>query len=499
MILTILVSNYLFKDLSHLCHVFGIGHSTMSSVFVPITNTFPDLINFYVAFKSNSSDLVLGQLIGSLLILFTLVLGTIAIMNLPYEVTHPKLMLIDLIWVITVLLVFLFILSDGQITAFECVSMTGIYLLYVVFLSYYDKEKCAAIGDVFEDRDHIYNVEDALSILSHQDIRRSPIPVLSSTTYLLPSYLTPPNETNSFTSLNSMVSDYGTVSPIKSPIVDAIHSVEEFVVEHSINTMNVIVKTIDLGLFLLIPVNLNQIDDIDEDGTDIMETESFDFDFIEDLLGWDSLKRSAYLKYWYVLVTALFLDFEFFQLNSRDLLSSIGVCMVLTAIISRLLPSHVKEIVVAFSGVFLSVIITSNVSIEILQLLKNFGIILRISEYMLGLIAFSLSSCMNDFITNTTISSINPAYGINSCLGTPLITILVGVGINGLIVISQTHHSIKFFLTNSVIVTTVSLVVIMVNLLGFLSLNGWKFNKTIGFMNIGWYVIILGINLYLGD
>ena len=138
-------------------------------------------------------------------------------------------------------------------------------------------------------------------------------------------------------------------------------------------------------------------------------------------------------------------------------------------------------------------------NINIIILLKNLGLIWRISDYILGLIVFSVSNSVNDLITNLTLATkINPILGINSCLGTPLLLILLGIGINGAVVTSRTKHPVKFHLTNNIIISTFALLVTIILLLIYLPLNKWHFDKKLGYTLLAWYVIITTINLYLG-
>ncbi|EMG48688.1 hypothetical protein G210_0697 [Candida maltosa Xu316] len=70
------------------------------------------------------------------------------------------------------------ILSDGKITKIECWIMVAGYLGYILFLMFFDKDKLKEFDEeilieysdhhshVFE---HPYNIEDAVSILSHEE------------------------------------------------------------------------------------------------------------------------------------------------------------------------------------------------------------------------------------------------------------------------------------------------------------------------------------------
>jgi len=132
--------------------------------------------------------------------------------------------------------------------------------------------------------------------------------------------------------------------------------------------------------------------------------------------------------------------------------------------------------------------------------LKNLGLIWKISDYILGLLVFSISNSINDVITNITLATkINPILGINSCLGTPLLIILLGIGFNGFLVIQKTPHggAIKFDLKSSVILSTTALIATVVFILIYLPAKKWKFDRTLGMILVSWYLLVALINLYL--
>lgn len=563
--LSILVSNYLFKNLNELTEKFHIGTSILSFILIPLSNAFADLINFNAAFASGSSNLVIGELIGSLLILFTLIIGSISILNSPYKIKNPKNLLIDLSWVLSVLVLFAYILSDGKFTFYECSIMSGLYIVYILFLYFSDKNKN------FEDLDdENLNLNDALSVLSHE-LPTNHINLVEnlylsisdphkghSQTIIACDHSDEEPENDGYNKVKNNVTDKNNdfqvfldihnnqytkskytpidlaldripspnsantlllADPIshksslnltrtRSPIYEAIHNIEETVIEESLNTLKLMVNAIDMSLFLLVPVNLestndffldDEFDDTSVFGDNTSTQNDITRTFIEKILNWKRVQQSPLLKYWYVITTCLFTNFQFLNLPASHLILLIVTLISLVGLTHDYMPTSYKEIFVNLVGVFLSIIITSNITLEILQILKNLGLIWRISEYLLGLVVFSISNSLNDFVTNLTLSAINPSFGINACLGTPMITILLGIGFNGLFLSRKDHESIKFALTKSVVISMVSLVMVILMYLVYLPLNKWQFDKRIGYISIAWYFGLMGINFYLGS
>lgn len=134
--LSILVAKFLYPILNKTCNEFNVNEKFLSCILVPFINCFPDLVNFYISFKTNSIDLALGQVVGSILIIFTLVMGSICVLQ-PFEILKQKSLLMnDFVSVFIVVVVFLYVLSDGRITLIECGVMVTMYVAYVIYLLY---------------------------------------------------------------------------------------------------------------------------------------------------------------------------------------------------------------------------------------------------------------------------------------------------------------------------------------------------------------------------
>ncbi|KAI5954626.1 hypothetical protein KGF54_002402 [Candida jiufengensis] len=501
--LSILVSNYLFKNLNELTQKFGLNNQILSFILIPLTNSFPDLINYFIVLESGNSNLIIGQLMGSILIMFTIIIGFISIMNKNYIVEQPKLLIIDLSWILVVLILFSYVLSDGKITKIECLVMSIVYICYIIFLSVFDKEKIKNFDEELliqcDDHEHIleqpYNIEDALDIISNderqygsiQSVSRTPSPRNSPRSTPLNSRSASPLPTPlpTIISVKSNENDYLSVNYIpkdKSPVTTP------FVLSRSCSyhqpkpklltlIFQYVCNCIDFVLIFLIPFHR------------CIEN--------EDSKWKSSVRHNSLMKFWYFFEIPLLINYQFFQLNINYVILGLIVTFPIVFTFDYL-KHDLKIIFISVLGIVTSLIIISNISIHILQILKNLGLIWKISDYILGLLVFSISNSINDVITNITLATkINPILGINSCLGTPLLIILLGIGFNGYVVIQQTGKSIKFDLNSSVILSTTSLIITIVFILIYLPSNHWNFDRKLGIGLIGWYFLIAFINLYL--
>ena len=66
---------------------------------------------------------------------------------------------------------------------------------------------------------------------------------------------------------------------------------------------------------------------------------------------------------------------------------------------------------------------------EAVSLLKAFGVAMNLSDGILGLTVLAWANCAGDSIANTAIAMQGyPRMGFSACFGSPLLTMLLGVG-----------------------------------------------------------------------
>ena len=501
--LSILVSNYLFQNLHNLTNVLGLNNQILSFILIPLSNSLPDILNYYIALDSGSTDLVIGQLMGSLLIMFTIIIGSISILNRGYIIEHPKILMLDLVIVLIVLILFLEILSDGKITNLECWIMITGYFLYILFLIFFDKDKLKEVADEeqvwieYQNNGlftHPYNIEDAISILSSNDDEIASYgPVVSRSPSPLPEHTSSANDPLSL-SINSL--SPRSSSPLYGP--------SEVATEESPLLLAVPGKFPTSEISPSIPINEDSDDEI------IIQIPSRSKSFVQrafDLVDYLFMTFVPYYRKiksnysraiisWYIIETIAVVNYQFFQFPYKNV---IPISYVIAAILVYIqLTSNVQIVAISMAGLTVSLIIVSNLAIVTLQLLKNLGVIWQISDYLLGLIVFAISNSLNDGITNITISTkINPILGINSCIGTPLLIILLGIGGNGLIVTSRSHKDIWFSLTDNVVISAGGLIFSICCLIIYLPWNEYRVDAKIGNFLLLLYIIMTGVEIYL--
>lgn len=107
--------------------------SSIGILVVGLGNALPETIFSIQAAKKGESWIILGNLMGSVVVAATLVLGIVAIIC-PIEITHISPFIVGRVFLLVAALFFLlFLRTDKKITQKEAIFLLFIYILFVVF------------------------------------------------------------------------------------------------------------------------------------------------------------------------------------------------------------------------------------------------------------------------------------------------------------------------------------------------------------------------------
>lgn len=163
-----------------------------------------------------------------------------------------------------------------------------------------------------------------------------------------------------------------------------------------------------------------------------------------------------------------------------------------------------------FLGFVISIAWISTVAGEVVGVLKTFGVILDISEALLGLTIFAAGNSIGDLVANITIARLGyPVMALSACFGGPLLNILLGIGIGGVIMMVQDAnlkhrqhpelplqygpYPIKVGVT--LIISSITLLVILVGLLIAVPMNKWILGRKIGWTLIAAWTLSTALNV----
>lgn len=441
--LSILVSKFFFPNLIEIAETLQVNRRVLSFVLLPFANGISDICNLFLSLRSNSVDLVLGQLIGSLLIILSVIIGIISIVY-PFSIHENKWIVADMLWVFFLVSLAGIIFWDGKITQYECLIMSATYVLYLIHVFFWNNEE-----RILEENEHLtvegdspskspkalVNMEDALNLLSHEE---------------------------------HFYIEEQTLSDLEGNLA------HEGSKENSDNE-NLLVWIIKTKL-LMIDIIISQF----VPGGLTRETKYYTWNYV------------------YCFTIPCLINILYFQFSIITLVSS---SLLVTAVVKLALPllaehSKFKKIIVGLLGISMSSILISELSFQVLLIFKNLGLIMAVSEYLLGLLVFAIGNTLNDMVTNITISKIDPMLGLYSCLGSPVLLVLLGIGMNGSIVAFK--HDLIFQVSKELTTSMLGLMLITVIYLIYIPLNNWRFDKKLGFSVLGIFFIVITVNFYWG-
>ncbi|KAI1858345.1 uncharacterized protein JN550_012710 [Neoarthrinium moseri] len=165
-----------------------------------------------------------------------------------------------------------------------------------------------------------------------------------------------------------------------------------------------------------------------------------------------------------------------------------------------------------FLGFIIAIAWISTIAGEVVGVLKAFGVILDISEAILGLTVFAVGNSVGDLVADITVARLGyPVMALAACFGGPMLNILLGVGLGGayqIIQSSNKHHlkhpdkpfkykSYHIQVGGTLMVSAVVLLVTLLVLLIVVPANRWVMTRKIGWGLIALWAIGTIVNLVI--
>lgn len=154
-----------------------------------------------------------------------------------------------------------------------------------------------------------------------------------------------------------------------------------------------------------------------------------------------------------------------------------------------------------FIGFVVSIAWISTIANEVVGVLKAFGVILGISDAILGLTIFAVGNSLGDLVADVTVARLGyPVMALSACFGGPMLNILLGIGVSGLYMTIKEANSkhvkhpgkklkykpYQIEVSGTLMVSGITLLVTLVGLLIAVPMNKWIMSR-----RIGWGLIIL--------
>ncbi|GAK68305.1 sodium/calcium exchanger protein [Moesziomyces antarcticus] len=158
-------------------------------------------------------------------------------------------------------------------------------------------------------------------------------------------------------------------------------------------------------------------------------------------------------------------------------------------------------------GFVVSVMWIMSIVDEVVSILQTVGIIVGLSDAILGLTVFAVGNSLGDLVANVTIARLgHPVMAISACFAGPMLNLLLGIGISGTYLLSSSGHKGKWShdgapgiypidFNPTLLVSGLGLLFILVGTLIAVPMNNFHLTRPIGLALIGAYVLIMTLNL----
>ena len=195
-------------------------------------------------------------------------------------------------------------------------------------------------------------------------------------------------------------------------------------------------------------------------------------------------------------------------LSTRNLVlpclySLVGSLIAFAILVLTTTPSHAPKYryLLCFLGFIVAIAWISTIANEVVGVLKAFGVILGISDAILGLTIFAVGNSLGDLVADITVARLGyPVMALSACFGGPLLNILLGIGLSGLymtITSGEKKHEkhpgkplrfkpYQIEVGGTLLISGITLLVTLAGLLIVVPLRGWWMDR-----KVGWGLIIL--------
>lgn len=184
--------------------------------------------------------------------------------------------------------------------------------------------------------------------------------------------------------------------------------------------------------------------------------------------------------------------------------ASVGVSLICAVLLNMFLRKH-NDLTQApnqlrpflsFIGFIVGICWIAVIADEVVSLLKTLGVILNISDSLLGLTVFAVGNSLSDLVADITVARLGyPVMALSACFGGPMLNILLGIGMGGLYMTLHSnvettkastiegmlrHAPYRITISRNLMISGVTLLVTLVGLLIIVPLNHWKMDRKIG-------------------
>jgi sodium/potassium/calcium exchanger 6 len=157
-----------------------------------------------------------------------------------------------------------------------------------------------------------------------------------------------------------------------------------------------------------------------------------------------------------------------------------------------------------FVGFVVAIAWISTIANEVVGVLRTLGVIVNMSDAILGLTIFAVGNSLGDLVADITVARLGfPVMALSACFGGPMLNILLGIGLSGsyMILTKGEHRHDKhpgeplhfkpyhIAVSTTLVISGASLLVTLAGLLLAVPMRKWRMDKVIGWgLLVTWVV-----------
>ncbi|CAN8099252.1 unnamed protein product [Discula destructiva] len=157
-----------------------------------------------------------------------------------------------------------------------------------------------------------------------------------------------------------------------------------------------------------------------------------------------------------------------------------------------------------YLGFVIAIAWIATIAEEVVGILKAVGVILGMSEAILGLTVFAVGNSVGDLVADITVARLGyPVMALSACFGGPMLNILLGIGLGGtFMTIKSAKHEHKkhpnepihygayhIDVNGTLLISAVTVLVTLITLLILVPSNKWMMTRKIGFALITLWIV----------
>ncbi|KAH7106497.1 Sodium/calcium exchanger protein-domain-containing protein [Auriculariales sp. MPI-PUGE-AT-0066] len=149
-----------------------------------------------------------------------------------------------------------------------------------------------------------------------------------------------------------------------------------------------------------------------------------------------------------------------------------------------------------FMGFAIAIVWIMAIADEVVAVLQTFGHMFGLSDAIIGLTIFAVGNSLADFVADLSVAAFAPLMAFAACFGGPMLNILLGVGLSGSYVISESAgepYPLNF--STTLLVSTVGLLSMLILTMIVVPLKGYRLTRRWGLFLICYYVLLMTTNI----